>query len=226
MVAVPTARAARGRTPSPAPANAVIDGPGGIVALTGLSIARDGTGGLVYLRDVAGVPHVFVSALLSGGFQAPVQADGGLAGPSSQPVIAAGNGGVLLVAFINAGELYVCQTTGSETPLSAPAALYAPAANPALSMSNFGKAYLAFTDPSGAGGGDVRAAYWNGPTHPWALAPEPLDADAADPAGTGSGRPAVAAAGDGIGIVAWGEGGHIYTRRLSGASPSVVDEQA
>lgn len=224
MVAAPAARAARDRTPSPAPADAVIDGPGGIVALTGLSIARDGTGGLVYLKDVAGVPHVFVSALLGGGFQAPVQVDGGLAGPSSQPVIAAGNGGVLLVAFINGGELYVCQTTSSGTALSVPAALYAPAANPTLSMSNFGKAYLAFTDPDGAGGGDVRAAYWY--QGGWALASEPLDADAADAAGTGSGRPAVAAAGDGIGIVAWGEDGHIYTRRLSGATPSVVDEQA
>ncbi|MGH2856304.1 MAG: hypothetical protein ACRDMJ_02335, partial [Solirubrobacteraceae bacterium] len=202
----------------------MIDGPGGIVSLTGLSIARDGTGGLVYLRDVGGVAHVFVSTLLGGSFQAPVQVDAGLAGPSSQPVIAAGNGGVLLVAFINDGGLYVSQTTSAGSPLSAPAGLYAPAANPALSMSNFGKAYLAFTDTAGAGGGDVRAAYWYQDN--WALAPTPLDDNPAEAAGVGSGRPAVVAAGDGIGIVAWGESGHIYTRRLSATSPSVVDEQA
>ncbi|HZU40248.1 MAG TPA: PKD domain-containing protein, partial [Solirubrobacteraceae bacterium] len=40
------------------------------------------------------------------------------------------------------------------------------------------------------------------------------------------GRPAVAAAGDGVAIVAWGEGGHILTRRVWGTSPSVVYEQA
>ena len=33
-------------------------------------------------------------------------------------------------------------------------------------------------------------------------------------------------AGDGVAIVAWGEGGHIYTRRVLGTSPSIVYEQA
>ena len=94
---------------------------------------------------------------------------------------------------------------------------------PAIAISNFGKAYLAFT-AAGAGGHDVRAAYY----YPgnWALEPTPLDAAPADDAGTGSGRPAVAAAGDGVGIVAWGEGGHIYTRRVWGTSPSIAYEQA
>jgi hypothetical protein len=31
-----------------------------------MSIARDGTGALVYLKDVLGVPHVFVSRLAGG----------------------------------------------------------------------------------------------------------------------------------------------------------------
>ena len=42
----------------------------------------------------------------------------------------------------------------------------------------------------------------------------------------GSGAPQVATAGDGVGIVAWGEGGHVYSRRVWGTAPSVVDEQA
>ena len=46
--------------PSPAPPT-VIDGPSAAIAsLGGLSIARDGTGGLIYSKAVAGVPHVFV----------------------------------------------------------------------------------------------------------------------------------------------------------------------
>jgi hypothetical protein len=90
-------------------------------------------------------------------------------------------------------------------------------------MTNFGKAYIAFTAADGAGH-DVRAAYYyNGA---WALERSALNNIPADDAGTGSGRPAVAAAGDGVAIVAWGEGGHVFTRRVWGTSPSVVLEQA
>ena len=90
-------------------------------------------------------------------------------------------------------------------------------------MSPFGKAYVAFT-AVGQGGHDVRSAYWN--TGSWGVESAPLDANPADNAGTGSGRPDVATAGDGTAIVAWGEAGHIYTRRMLGTSPSVVYEQA
>ena len=78
---------------------------------------------------------------------------------------------------------------------------------------NFGKAYLAFTVADGAGH-DVRAAYFNKST--WALEAAPLNVTPGDDAGTGTGAPAVGAAGDGVGIVAWGEGGHVYTRRVWG----------
>ena len=90
-------------------------------------------------------------------------------------------------------------------------------------MTNFGKGYLAFTAADGAGH-DVRAAYYDGGT--WALESAPLNATPADDAGTGTGAPQVAAAGDGVAIVAWGEGGHVYSRRVWGTAPSVVDEQA
>ncbi len=187
-------------------------------------MARDGTGALVYLKDVLGVPHVFVSRLAGGVFTAPVQADPGLLGPSSQPVIASGPGGLLLVAFVNGGTLFVEQATASASPLSAPAALFNGAAAPSMSMSNFGKAYLAFTATGGAGGGDVRAAYYF--QGQWALESAPLDANPADAAGTGTGHPDVIAAGDGVGIVIWGEGGHIYTRRVVKTTPSAAVEQA
>ncbi|MGA2011673.1 MAG: hypothetical protein ABSH51_14260, partial [Solirubrobacteraceae bacterium] len=223
--AVTPARAAAPRSPTLAPANTVIDGPGtGVLDLDGMSIARDGTGGLVYRKAVAGVAHVFVSRLLNGSFQTPVQVDVGLAGASTQPVIAAGNGGLLIVAFINAGQLDVASWSAAGAAQGPPTALFAGAANPSLSISNFGKAYLAFTATAGAGGGDVRVAYYD--AGQWALESSPMDANPADAAGVGGGRPQVVAAGDGTGIVAWGESGHIFTRRIVGTSPSTVDEQA
>jgi hypothetical protein len=203
----------------------VIDGPSSdITALNGLSLSRDGGGALVYTKAVGGVAHVFLSRLTSGVFQAPVQVDGGLDGPSSQPVVAAGQNGLILVAFENGGVLYVAQASSADSPLSAPVALITGAANPSLSVNNFGKGYLAFTVSGGAGGGNVRAAYYF--QGQWAIEPDPLDASPGDGAGTGTGRPDVVACGDGVGIVAWGEAGHIYTRRVIGTRPSSVVEQA
>jgi hypothetical protein len=202
----------------------LVDGPSpDIVGLSGMSVARDGTGGVVYLKNVAGTPHIFVSRLLGGVFGPPQQLDPALAGPSSQPVIAAGNGGVLIVAFINGGALYVAQAGGASQVFSAPSPFAAGAGNPSLQMSNFGKAYLAFTVADGSGQ-DVRSAYYDRTN--WALETAPLNVSPADDAGTGAGRPQVGTAGDGVGVVVWGESGHIYSRRVWGTSPSVVVEQA
>jgi hypothetical protein len=186
-------------------------------------VARDGSGGLVYLKQVAGTPHVYLSSLAGGAFQAPVQVDAGLPGASSQPVIAAGNGGLLLVGFVNSGELYVVGRPSQGAALGAPQGLASGGSNPSLSLTNFGKAYLAFTVPDG-GGSDVRTAYYN--KGAWGLEGPALNATPADNAGTGSGSPQVAAAGDGVGIVVWGENGHVYSRRVWATTPSVVYEQA
>lgn len=207
-----------GAQPTAAPAH-VIDGPSGdIDSLNGISIGRDGTGGLVYLKNVGGVPHVFVSRLLGGVFQPPQQIDAGLPGPSSQPVIAASSGGLVVVAFVNGGALFEVTSPNSSAPLSAPAALFDGAGNPAIAITTLGKVYLAFT-AVGAGGHDIRCFYYyNGQ---WGLEPTPLDASAGDDAGTGGGGPAVTAAGDGVGIVAWGENGHVFARRVWATSPSL-----
>ncbi len=217
--------AVRAQQPAPT-APTAIDGPSSAIPNPSgldLSIARDGTGGLVYLKQVAGVPHVFVSPLEGGSFQAPAEVDAGLGGGSSQPVIAAGDGGLLLVGFINGGELYVAGRTTQGAPFSAPAGLAGGALNPAISITDFGKAYLALTVADGSGY-DVRTAYYYGGR--WALEPPPLNASPADNAGTGAGAPQVAAAGDGVAIVVWGEAGHIFSRRVWATTPSVVDEQA
>jgi hypothetical protein len=218
------AAAATRRTPTLSPANVVVDGPSAdIQSLDGLSIARDGTGGLVYVKNVGGIAHVFVSRLLGGSFQPPQQVDAGLGTVSSQPVIAAGQGGLLLVAFVNRGSVYVAQAADAQSPLGAPTLLFAGAVNPSISLSPSGKAYLAFTAVSNGTGQVHTAFYWQGQ---WSLESAPLNADSGASAGRGGGRPAVVCAGDGVGVVAWGEGGHIYTRRVVGTTPSVAVYQA
>jgi hypothetical protein len=189
-----------------------IDGPtGAIQGLSGLSVSRDGTGGLVYLEAVNGVNHVFVSPLTGGVFGTPVEIDAGFTGPSSQPVIAAGDGGLLLTAFINAGELFVVSRTTASAALGVPQGLYANAMNPSIALSIHSAGYLAFTAADGSGF-DVRDLYYNAGS--WRLGSGPLNVTAADDAGTGLGAPKVAAAGDGEGVVAWGEGGHVFARRV------------
>jgi hypothetical protein len=224
LVAAAGATAATRRTPILSPTNVVVDGPSpDIQSLNGLSIARDGAGGLVYIKNVGGAAHIFVSRLLGGSFQPPQQVDAGLSTPSSQPVIAAGQGGVLIVAFVNARTLYVAQAPDSQSPIGAPSPLFDGAINPAISMSIFGKAYLAFT-AVGAANDQVRTAFYS--QGQWSVVSDPLNADPSVDAGAGAERPAVVCSGDGVGIVAWGEGGHIYTRRIVGTSPSVAVLQA
>jgi hypothetical protein len=128
-----------------------------------------------------------------------------------------------LIAFVNGGQLYVVTRPSSTAPYGSPQPLAGGASNPAIAVSVNGKGYLAFA-VDGSGGHDVRCAYYF--AGQWALEPSPLDAAPADDAGAGLGRPRVAAAGDGEGIVVWGEAGHVYSRRVWATSPSVVFEQA
>jgi hypothetical protein len=211
------ARAAR--APGLNPNRQVIAGPGpDLVGLSGMSIARDGTGAIAFVQNVGGVAHVFVSRLIGGAFQPAQQIDAGLAGASSHPVIAAGNGGLVIVAFVNAGEIEVAGAIDAASPISAATPLV-PGDTPSLAISPLGKAYLAYT-----ASGHVQWAYWSAATG-WAPGAGPVDATGAA-AGAGSDAPQVASCGDGIGIVTWGEGGHVYARRLIGTTPSVQTLQA
>ena len=163
-----------------------------------------------------------MSILAGGTFQPPVEIGGSLAGASSSPVVAAGAGGLLVVGFLSGSQLYIAQRRSGATALGTPRALASGAANPALAMSSFGKTYLAFTVPDGTGF-DVRAAF--AVAGVWSIESTPLNVIRGDDSGTGAGRPTVTAAGDGVGIVAWGEGGHVFSRRVWGTAPSTVTEQ-
>ncbi len=77
-----------------------LDGPSeDIVGFGGVAMAEDGTGGLVYLKRVGGVAHVFVSRFVGGHWQAPIQADGGQPFAASWPRIGAADGGELVVTW-------------------------------------------------------------------------------------------------------------------------------
>jgi PKD domain len=77
-----------------------IDGPSQeIVGFGGVAMAEDGTGGLVYLKRVGGVPHVFVSRLVEGHWLAPVRVDTEESFAASWPRIGAAEGGELVVVW-------------------------------------------------------------------------------------------------------------------------------
>jgi hypothetical protein len=204
------------------PGDAIVGPSSALRTLDGIAVAPDGSGAIAFTLQDGGVEHVFVSRLVDGGWSAPERLDGGLAGASSQPTIAAGDGGRVLVAFTNGGNVYALTRPGASAAYGAPQTIWGGggASGPALDLSANGKAYLVFAAP-GAGGHDVRAAFsTNG--GPWALAAAPLDASAGADAGVGTGRPQVGVSADGTAVAVWGEGGRVVARRVRGTQPSIV----
>jgi hypothetical protein len=77
-----------------------IDGPSQeIVSFGGVAMAEDGTGGLVYLKRVDGVAHVFVSRYVAGQWLAPIRVDSEQPYAASEPRIGAADGGELVVVW-------------------------------------------------------------------------------------------------------------------------------
>jgi hypothetical protein len=177
-------------------------------ALGDLDLARDGTGAVVYMRAVEGVDHVFAARFVGGRFQAPEQLDAGLAGPSSQPVVGASDGGRLAVTFVSAGVVYgVVHPAGGAFAAPVP---FGAGGAPAVDLSINGTAFASFTSDAG----DVRIARLDRRTNAWGVLGAPADIDPARPAGVGADRSKVAISADGIGVVTWGEGGHVYARKM------------
>jgi hypothetical protein len=77
-----------------------IDGPSeDIVGFGGVAMAEDGTGGLVYLKRVGGVPHVFVARYTEGHWLTPMRVDTEQPFAASWPRIGASEGGRLVVIW-------------------------------------------------------------------------------------------------------------------------------
>jgi len=77
-----------------------IDGPSEeIVGFGGVAMANDGSGGLVYLKRVEGVPHVFVARYVEGHWLAPIRVDTEEPFAASWPRIGAAENGELVVVW-------------------------------------------------------------------------------------------------------------------------------
>ncbi|HSZ14993.1 MAG TPA: PKD domain-containing protein [Solirubrobacteraceae bacterium] len=77
-----------------------IDGPSEeIVGFGGVAMAEDGSGGLVYLKRVEGIAHVFVSRYVGGHWLAPIRVDAEQPYAASWPRIGAADGGELVVVW-------------------------------------------------------------------------------------------------------------------------------
>ena len=193
-------------------ADEAIDGP--VTALGDLDVARDGTGAVAYVKPDGGVDHIFISRLDGGAWQAPERVDAGLPSPGSQPVVAAGNGGEVDVAFISGGALYTMVKPASGQPYTPPQLVTSSALNPSIDLSINDVAYLSFTVPTGGGGGDVVAARKDRKATTFNVIPASLDIDPTRQAGIGGGRSKVAVAADGVALVVWGEAGRVWVRRV------------
>jgi hypothetical protein len=136
-----------------------LDGPSEeITGFGGIAMAEDGTGGVVYLKRVQGVAHVFVSRFVGGNWQAPVRVDNEQPFAASWPRIGAANGGQLVVvwatAFATENERPVDQllgsTLGQGSATFGPAILIDPdvrdgtGTSPDLAMSPNGQAVVVY----------------------------------------------------------------------------------
>jgi hypothetical protein len=205
-----------------------IDGPSAdILAFGGIDVAPDGTGGVVYLKNDGGVPHVFLSRL-TGGVWGPVEkVDNGIAEPAAEPTITAGDGGQLVIAWTSLGRLYASAAgRGGGQPLGAPQFLASSARTPAVDLGLNDAAYVIYAS-GGGGGSDVRAGrFQNGA---WTMIDPPLDIAPEQPAGDGAGRPRVAVSAEGYAVAVWAESGggrrHVYGRRLTALVPSAHPQE-
>ena len=195
----------------------VIDGPNSdLVEVGDLDVARDGQGGLVYVRRDGGVPHVFFSRFVDGAFQAPTRLDASIASAGSQPVIGASDNNRLAVAWISDGTLFT-SVKGKDAPGFSPPAPLATggAGNPSIDVSINGAMYVSWTQ-----GGDVRVARAERDSPTFTVLPSAVDVNPGTNAGDSARKASkIDVSADGSALVVWAEDGpdgrtHVYARRL------------
>jgi hypothetical protein len=229
-----------------------IDGPSqDIVGFGGVAMAEDGTGGVVYLKRVDGVPHVFVSRYVGGEWMAPIRVDTEEPYAASWPRIGAADGGELIVVwatpFATREGKPVYELLGSELGPGGESfgrAIFidsnieeATGTDPDLAVSSTGQADVVYrvveplaTNVALLRPGDVveqvRVAHYNGER--WAN----LGAINRNPASsmrppTAANAPAIAIGPTGNAVVVWQEPdvegvARIWARRLFGSSVDYV----
>jgi hypothetical protein len=211
-----------------------VDGPAAeIDSLGGVDLARDGTGAVVYIKRVDGVPHVFLARFYGGSWRAPERVDNGVSEPAAEAKVAVADRYRVAVVWIAGGRVLGSVVQGNDEqpgPLLGPAELYADSSGPisdlSVDMGINGTAYASYSVPGG-GGADVRVSRLQDVT--WQLVP-PLDIDPGQAAGRDDQRARVAVSAEGNALVVWGENHadgrpRVFGRRVTGLSPSAVPQE-
>jgi hypothetical protein len=201
-----------------------VDGPAPITRIGGVSLGRDGSGAVAYVKHEGDDPVGYLARFVAGAWRPAerLPADG-----VSDLSVAAGANGRLALVWIAGGTVFGAVADGKPgAPVSTPVALSGPggASGVDVQIGVEGGAFAVWSQ-----GGDVHAAMLEGTT--WTAIPAPLDIDGTHVAGEGSGRPRVSVAADDTAVVAWGErdaGGvsHVYYRRLLGTTVSQFPQEA
>jgi hypothetical protein len=240
-----------------APADAVIqaavtlEGPNQYVAeFGGVAMAEDGSGGLVYLKDVGGVARVFVARYVEDHWLAPIEVDPSAPRDASWARIGAADGGELVVVWatpfgtVDGRPLYELEsallgpgaTVFEEPVILDPDIGEAVGTSPDLAMNTTGQAYLVYrvTEPfaltprlrTGDVPEQVRLARFRG--RRWSLlSAVNRDAGISMRAPTEANAPVVAINRTGSGLVVWQEPeingiARIWARRLFGNNVDYV----
>ncbi len=217
----------------------VLDQGPDVLGSVSTALADDGTGGAVWLHREDGRAHVYAARFTRGSWAAPVRVDVGQQFASSWPVIAAAEGGRLIVAWVQeygvaSDRLYSAFLSAGASRFDLPAAIdldvnEATGTQPSLAMSPAGAAIIAYrviqrerdvdpTLPEGTQGAEYRLARFRG--RRWAsLGRANRDVTLPVPSpGDGDG-PQVAIQQDGNGTVAFLEADanlvqHLWIRRV------------
>ncbi|HEY4276941.1 MAG TPA: PKD domain-containing protein [Conexibacter sp.] len=231
-------------SPAGAEINAAVtlDGPSAdIVGVDGVAIAQDGTGGLVYRRRVDGHVHVFVARYVSRAWKAPQRIDVGQSFDSFSPAIGAGDGGRLVVTWIQQygaavqDRMFSASLDPGATQFQPPIGIDLDVRDgldsaPSLSMGPGGTAYLAYRVvytrqspllPPGTVDADIRVQRYDGSF--WSMLGQPADRIQSQPMPdpTELNGPHIASDGNGNAVVAWIEPDdqvipRVYVRRVFG----------
>lgn len=201
----------------------VVDGPAPITRLGGVSLGRDGTGAVAYVKQEGDNPVGYIARFAAGVWGKPERLP---ANGVTDIAVAAGPNGRLALVWVANGNVYGAVATGRPgAPLSAPVQLSntGGASGLDVQIGVEGGAFAVWSQ-----GGDVRAAMLE--TN-WTAIASPLDIVPAHAAGEGAGRPKVAVAADDTAVVAWGEldasgRSHVSYRRLLGTTLSQYPQEA
>src|SRR5262245_60514291 len=160
-------------------------------------MAPDGTGGIVYRKRVDGRSHLFAAQFADGGWGRAQRVDDGQRFDSSWPAIGAGNGGRLVVTWVQefglqSDRMYSAALDPGARRFQAPTPVdlnvgESTATWPSLAMNGSGAAYVAYlvlatptsADPPGYARGELRVARYSGSL--WSTFGFPLNRNPASP---------------------------------------------